>query len=41
MDYEKWEVPQSVWKGRSGGSELFVEPVKALNYTVGGVLRKC
>ena len=26
MDYEKWEVPQSVWKGRSGGSELFVEP---------------
>ena len=34
MDYEKWEVPQSVWKGQSGESELFVKPVKASTYTV-------
>ena len=30
----KREEPQSVWKGRSGGFELFVEPVKASTYTV-------
>ena len=40
MDYEKWEEPQSVWKGRSGNFELFVEPVKALIYTINGVLQK-